>query len=123
IQALVEPVLQGLVVATTVSAPGGTAKVDQAIELCATQPPRAGRRTLGADLGYDQRSLITGLRALGWTPHIAQGAASILDGRTTRHAGHATSQQRRKRVEESFGWSKTVGPLRKLRHRGLALVD
>ncbi|MBA3319181.1 MAG: hypothetical protein H0T50_13970 [Gemmatimonadales bacterium] len=105
IQALVEPVLQGLVVATTVSAPGGTAEVDQAIELCATQPPRAGRRTLGADLGYDQRSL------------------SILDGRTTRHAGYATSQQRRKRVEESFGWSKTVGLLRKLRHRGLALVD
>ena len=113
----------GLVVATTVSAPSGTAEVDQAIELCATQPPRAGRRTLGADLGYDQRSLITGLRELGWTPHIAQGATSVLDGRTTRHAGYATSQHRRKRVEESFGWGKTVGLLRKLRHRGRELVD
>lgn len=113
----------GLVVATTGSTPSGTAEVDQAIELCATQPPRAGRRTLGADLGYDQQSLITGLRELSWTPHIAQGATSILDGRTTRHAGYATSQQRRKRVEESFGWSKTVGLLRKLRHRGRELVE
>lgn len=113
----------GLVVATTVSAPSGTAEVDQAIELCATQPPRAGRRTLGGDKGYDQRSLITGLRTLGWTPHIAPGPTSILDGRTTRHPGYATSQQRRKRVEESFGWSKTVGLLRKLRHRGRELVD
>ncbi len=113
----------GLVVATTVSAPGGTAEVEQAIELCATQPPRVGRRTLGADQGYDQRSLIAGLRGLGWTPHIAQGPTSILDGRTTRHAGSATSQERRKRVEESFGWGKTVGLLRKLRHRGRELVD
>ena len=113
----------GLVVATTVSAPSGTAEVDQAIELCATQPPRAGRRTLGADLGYDQRSLITGLRDLGWTPHIAQGSTSVLDGRTTRHPGYAMSQHRRKRVEESFGWSKTIGLLRKLRHRGRELVD
>ena len=113
----------GLVVATTVSAPSGTAEVEQAIELCATQPPRAGRRTLGADKGYDQRRLITGLRTLGWTPHMAQGPATILDGRTTRHAGYAVSQQRRKRVEESFGWGKTIGLLRKLRHRGRELVD
>lgn len=113
----------GLVVATTVSAPSGTAEVEQAIELCATQPPRAGRRTLGADKGYDQRSLIADLRALGWTPHIACGPRSSLDGRTTRHAGYAESQTRRKRIEESFGWSKTVGLLRKLRHRGRELVD
>jgi len=113
----------GLVVATAVSAPSGTAEVEQAIELCATQPPRAGRRTLGADKGYDQQSFITGLRGLGWTPHLAQGPTSILDGRTTRHAGYATSQQRRKRVEESFGWGKTVGLLRKLRHRGRELID
>jgi hypothetical protein len=79
--------------------------------------------TLGADKAYDQRSLVSGLRELGWTPHLAQGPASILDGRTTRHPGYATSQQRRKRVEESFGWSKTIGLLRKLRHRGRKLVD
>lgn len=113
----------GLVVATTVSAPSGTAEVDQAIELCATQAPRAGRRTLGADKGYDQRGLIGGLRALGWTPHMAAGPTTSLDARTTRHAGYATSQQRRKRVEESFGWGKTVGLLRKLRHRGRERVD
>ncbi len=113
----------GLVVATTVSAPSGTAEVEQAIELCATQRPRGRRRTLGADKGYDQRSLVIGLRDLGWTPHIAPGPRSLLDGRTTRHPGYATSQQHRKRVEESFGWGKTIGLLRKLRHRGRELVD
>ncbi|MGH7525353.1 MAG: IS5 family transposase [Gemmatimonadales bacterium] len=113
----------GLVVATTVSAPSGTAEVEQPIELCATQPRRASRRTLGADKGYDQRCLIGELRARGWTPHIAPGPASSVDGRTTRHAGYAASQQRRKRGEESFGWGKTVGLLRKLRHRGRDLVD
>jgi transposase len=113
----------GLVVATAVSAPSGTAEVEQAVELCATQRPRGRRRTLGADKGYDQRSLVLGLRGLGWTPHIALGPTSILDGRTTRHPGYATSQQHRKRVEESFGWGKTVGLLRKLRHRGRELVD
>ena len=62
----------------------------------------------------------------GVTPHIAQHTTkrrSTLDGRTTRHAGYAESQRRRKLVEEGFGWSKTVGLLRKLGHRGLATVD
>jgi hypothetical protein len=59
------------------------------------------------------------------TPHVAQnnkGRTSAIDGRTTRHPGYAVSQQKRKRVEEILGWMKTVGGMRKLRHRGLQLV-
>ena len=59
------------------------------------------------------------------TPHVAQNnqhRKSAIDGRTTRHAGYAVSQQKRKRVEEIFGWMKTIGGMRKLRHRGLELV-
>jgi IS5 family transposase len=102
---------------------GGPAGERRGVQVNDKEAPRAGRRTLAADKGYDQRSLITGLRTLGWTPHIARGPTSSLDGRTTRHASYATSQRHRKRVEESFGWGKTVGLLRKLRHRGRELVD
>ena len=64
-------------------------------------------------------------RALGFTPHVAQvdHRASGIDGRTTRHAGYAVSQCLRKRIEQTFGWGKTVGLLRKLRHRGRERVD
>lgn len=78
------------------------------------------RCTLGADRGYDTPRVIDGLRALNVTPHIAAkkpGWTSI-DGRTTRHLGYLISQRKRKRVEEVFGWLKTVGVLRKTRHRG-----
>ncbi|MHB0949907.1 MAG: transposase, partial [Gemmatimonadaceae bacterium] len=62
--------------------------------------------------------------ALGYTPHVAQRATNTaVDGRTTRHAGYAVSQRKRKRIEEVFGWGKTVGLLRKLLHRGVACVD
>jgi hypothetical protein len=57
------------------------------------------------------------------TPHVAQKQHSAVDGRTTRHAGYATSQKLRKRVEEIFGWEKTIGGCRKLRYRGLKRVD
>ena len=64
------------------------------------------------------------VRALAITPHVAQKAiGSAIDGRTTRHAGYAISQRKRKLIEQVFGWMKTVGGLRKLRHRGGALVD
>ena len=64
-------------------------------------------------------------RACGVTPHIAQVThrTSAIDGRTTRHAGYGVSQRRRKRIEQTFGWGKTVGLLRKLRHRGRETVD
>ena len=81
------------------------------------------RVTLGADKGYDRKELVQALREHQVTPHFALKDTSIIDQRTTRHAGYAISQRMRKRVEEIFGWLKTVGGLAKTRHRGLALVD
>ena len=84
---------------------------------------RGGWTTLGADRGYDTRDFVAGLRERGVTPHLAQNdrnRRSAIDGRTTRHPGYAVSQRRRKRVEEVFGWGKTVGGLRKLRYLGRA---
>jgi IS5 family transposase len=82
-----------------------------------------GRKTVGGDKGYDQRPFVKAVRAVGATPHVAaKEACGAIDARTTRHPGYAVSQHRRKRVEEIFGWMKTVGLLRKLRHRGVARV-
>jgi IS5 family transposase len=80
--------------------------------------------TVGADKGYDVAGFVAEARKLKATPHVAQKKrGSAIDGRTTRHGGYAISQQKRKRVEEIFGWMKTVGGMRKLRHRGLQLVS
>lgn len=87
--------------------------------------PSDHRVTVGADKAYDTREFVEEARNLNATPHVAQNdkrRKSAIDGRTTRHAGYAVSQQKRKRVEEIFGWLKTVGGMRKLRHRGLDLV-
>ena len=87
--------------------------------------PGRQRITVAADKGYDARDFVTGLRAMQVTPHLAQnttGRRSAIDDRTIRHAGYAISQQKRKLVEQGFGWMKTIGGLRKLRHRGGALV-
>jgi IS5 family transposase len=79
---------------------------------------------VGADKGFDTEECAGALRDLNVTPHVAQKATgSAIDGRTTRHAGYAISQRARKRVEEIFGWLKTVGLMRKLRHRGTDRVD
>jgi transposase len=82
--------------------------------------------TVGADKNYDTKDFVAEARNLNATPHVAQNIharrSSAIDGRTTRHAGYAISQIKRKRVEEIFGWMKTVGGMRKLRHRGLHLV-
>src|SRR5262249_13522106 len=72
---------------------------------------------------YDTREFVETMRDFGVTPHVAQKEASAIDGRTTRHAGYAISQRLRKRIEEIFGRMKTGGGLRKLRHRGGALVN
>ena len=90
------------------------------------QRATGGRITVGADKGYDSRDFVGALRLLHVTPHVAQNTAqraSALDARTTRHAGYLVSQWKRKRVEEIFGWLKTVGLLRKTRHRGRRRVD
>jgi IS5 family transposase len=80
--------------------------------------------TIAGDKGYDTKEFVAECRQMNATPHVAQKARySAIDGRTTRHAGYAISQQKRKRVEEIFGWMKTIGGMRKLRHRGLELVS
>jgi len=117
----------GLVVATHVTQPGYTAEWDAALELLSTLEPRARRRTLGADKGYDQPDFVAVVRAFNTTPHVTPNIhptkpTSALDARTTRHPGYALSQQKRKLVEQGFGWSKVIGLLRQLRHRGLERV-
>jgi transposase len=112
----------GLAVGGCVTTWTGTAERDAAQELL-EDIPRCNRITLGADKGYDVPAFVDRLRKSGVTPHTAKIRYSALDGRTTRHAGYQVSQQKRKRVEEIFGWLKTVGMIRKVRHRGLPRVD
>ena len=86
----------------------------------------SGRITLGAAKNYDTRDFVERLREMAVTPHVAQNDThrrSAIDERTTRHPGYAISQQKRKRIEEIFGWLKTIGGLRKLRHRGHERVE
>ena len=84
------------------------------------------RITLGADKGYDTKEFVKEMRGMNVTPHVSQNTkrqgGSAIDGRTTRHEGYQVSQRKRKRIEEVFGWVKTVGMLRKTRHRGLETV-
>lgn len=83
-------------------------------------------RTVGADKNYDQRRFVGEARARKVTPHVAQNTTnrrSAIDGRTTRHPGYAESQRRGKLVEQGFGWKKTIGLMRKVRHRGRERVD
>jgi transposase len=80
------------------------------------------RITLGADKGYDRKELVEQLRDHQLTPHLACKSTTVIDERTTRHLGYLISQQKRKRIEEIFGWLKTVAGLRKTRHRGAARV-
>src|SRR5467141_1396424 len=115
----------GLAVGGCVLPASGYAERAAALELLGALD-RDRRLTLGADKGYDTRDFVAAVRLLGVTPHVAQNTtnrASAIDGRTTRHAGYAISQRRRKRVEEIFGWLKTVGLMRKTRHRGTRRVD
>jgi IS5 family transposase len=81
--------------------------------------PSSGRLTLGADKNYDTENFITACRDWNVTPHVACRQTTILDRRTTRHSGYQISQRIRKRVEEIFGWIKTVGEGRKLRYKGI----
>jgi IS5 family transposase len=114
----------GLVVDARLTQASGSAEREAALEMARRIPMRR-RVTLGADRGYDAASFVAQLRALPVTPHVAQNQTrrrSAIDGRTTRHAGYAWSQRVRKRVEEVFGWMKTIGLMRKTRHRGAARV-
>lgn len=86
--------------------------------------PDDGRITLGTDKNCDTHDFAAEMRRLGVTPHVTQNKKrrSAIDGRATRHAGYAASPRIRKRIEEVFGWMKTVGVLRKTRHRGAGRV-
>lgn len=105
----------GLIVEATLTTATGTAERDAAVDLVVDHSPGSSRQlTLGGDKGYDTRELVDDLRALCVTPHVAQntsGRRSAIDARTTRHPGYATSQCRRKLIEEAFGWGKTIGGL------------
>jgi transposase len=116
----------GLIVKATVTPADGHGERDAAVVMVAGVRGRH-RITVAADKAYDTRDFIANLRAMSATPHVAQYAAtthrgSAIDGRTVRHAGYAISQRKRKLVEQGFGWMKTIGGLRKLRHRGGPLV-
>jgi hypothetical protein len=110
----------GLLVRTCVTRADGTAERDAALGMAKKMAGRK-RLTLGGDKNYDTRDLVRALRRLRVTPHVAQNTthrSSAIDARTTRHAGYALSQQKRKRVEQSFGWMKMIGMLRKVKLRG-----
>jgi transposase len=116
----------GLVVDAEVAIVTGTSEVDTALAMLDRLPRRERRRTVGADKIYDQERFVKEARARRFTPHVAQNTTnrrSRIDGRTTMHTGYAESQRRRKLVEQGFGWEKTVGLLRKVRHRGRDKVD
>ena len=132
----------GLIVQTDVRATSGHAECEAALEMLTLLEPSRRRRTLGADKGYDRPEFIAGVRALQFTTHVSPNVyryrerrgkptrqrkqawkRSAVDGRTTRHAGYAISERKRKLIEQGFGWQKYVGPLRKLHHRGNRLVS
>ena len=104
------------------SAATGYAERETALTLLRRLPRRARRRTVAADKGYDSKDFVAGCRELGVTPHVSQNTTnrrSAIDARTTRHPGHEISLRIRKRIEEPFGWMKTVAGGRKLRYIGL----
>jgi len=112
----------GLVVDIDLTQATGRAEREAALRMLDRLPPKKRRLTLGGDKGYDTREFVAELRQRKVTPHVAQnqsGRRSAIDGRTTNHGGYRVSQRVRKRVEEIFGWVKTVGGGRKLRYIGL----
>lgn len=116
----------GLIVDAVVTPADGFGERYAGLEMVA-RVPGDHRMTVAGDKAYDDRFFVGELRHLGATPHVAQAATtpwrrSAIDARTTRHPGYVVSQQKRKLVEQGFGWMKTVGGLRKLRHRGGPLV-
>jgi transposase len=115
----------GLAVSACVTAATGTAEREAAL-VFAEEISGSGRVTIAGDKNYDTHDFVKDLRALEVTPHVAQNNTnrrSAIDGRTTRHPGYQISQRKRKRIEEIFGWLKSVGLLRKLRHRGSERVN
>jgi hypothetical protein len=115
----------GLIVTTELFQANGTAERDAALVML-EKIPGEQRLTVGADKAYDTKDFVEECRNLKVTPQVAQNTkrsgGSAIDGRTTRHDGYAISQVKRKRIEESFGWLKTIALMRKVRHRGIHKV-
>ena len=115
----------GLLVDTMVTLADGTAEREAAL-LMASQISGVKQVTLGGDKNYDTQEWVRDLREMKVTPHVAQNNTnrrSAIDGRTTQHPGYAISQKKRKRIEESFGWMKIIGMLKKVKLRGLEKVS
>jgi hypothetical protein len=114
----------GLLVRTFLTEATGRAERDAAMLMAEAIPP--GKRvTLGGDKNYDTQEFVRELRGMNITPHVAQNTSkrrSAVDERTTRHAGYEVSQRKRKRVEQSFGWMKMIGMLKKVKLRGIDKV-
>ena len=116
----------GLIVDPRLTRVSGHAERLAAIEMVQNVADHPCEITLGADRGYDTADFVEELRTLNVRPHVAQntsGRRSAIDKRTTRHPGYGKSQRVRKRIEEAFGWIKTVAGLRRTKLRGLAKVD
>jgi transposase len=115
----------GLILNTEVFQANGTAERDAALVML-EQIPGTYRVTVGADKAYDTRDFVAECRNMQVTPHVAQNVnrsgGSAINQRTTRHPGYEISQRKRKRIEESFGWLKTIALMRKVRHRGIHKV-
>ena len=111
----------GLIVDVEVTHASGTAEREAALKMLARRHGKHKRATVGADKGYDCKAFVKGCRKLGITPHVAAKAQhSAIDGRTQRHEGYTTSLRIRKRIEEAFGWIKTLGGLAKTKLIGHA---
>jgi transposase len=116
----------GLIVDARLTRVSGHAERLAALDMIEGVADRPRAITLGADKGYDAADFVEELRAINVRPHVARntsGRRSAIDRRTTRHPGYAKSQRIRKRIEEAFGWIKTVAGLRKTKLRGLPKVD
>ena len=116
----------GLIVDARLTRVSGHAERLAALEMIEPRADRPRAVTLAADRGYDAAEFVEELRTLNVRPHVAQNATrrrSAIDRRTTRHAGYAASQRARKRIEEAFGWMKTIAGLRQTKLRGLEKVD
>ncbi|MGC2709528.1 MAG: transposase, partial [Candidatus Sulfotelmatobacter sp.] len=115
----------GLIVNTEVFEANGTSERDAALVML-EQIPGTKQVTAGGDKAYDTSDFVAECRNLKVTPPVAQNlerpGGSAIDARTTQHVGYAISQRKRKRIEECFGWLKTIALLRKVRHRGISKV-
>ncbi|MEW5249327.1 IS5 family transposase [Microbulbifer discodermiae] len=116
----------GLMVKARTSLATGRGERDTAVDLLA-ELPGSRRKTIGADKNYDTREFVDSCRGMNVTPHVARNdkrrGGSAIDSRTSRHEGYAASMKVRKRIEEGFGWGKTVGLIRQIKVRGLARVN